>query len=255
MKHDYESSYARDDIDFLRSKGIIAGYGDGTFRPQETVPFERMCALLARIYRELDVDGRVQEILARAEPAVVRIRSEAGSGTGFLISAYGHIVTNWHVVSADLSKVSQFITVERKKRSTAEGWETFESCPATLVGYDAWDDLAVIKIACEGDLPWLPLSDTEAPEGSTIICLGFPLGYQHSVTRGVVSQDFQNMGWKSAILTDASVNPGNSGGPMLDLNGRVVGVNVAKYSGEAIDSMSLAVHLRCLRMLLEKLAT
>ncbi len=140
-----------------------------------------------------------------------------GSGSGFLFDALGHIVTNYHVIEG-----ADEITVS---------FERVECCSAEVVGVDPSTDLAVIRVRAE-DLPE-PLRLTNSDElrvGQFVVAIGNPFGLEQAMTFGIISAlgrviqspDGRFVG--EAIQTDAPVNPGNSGGPLLDLEGRVIGV-------------------------------
>lgn len=255
LMKDYAGSYAVHDIDYLRSIGIVVGYGDGTFRPTEAITFERMCAMLARTIRYNEgmvwrnVEKQIQRVIAAAEPAVVLTHCAAGVGTGSIIREDGYILTNWHCVAAadatGKKEIASNIEVGMLASSNA-GYETYKFYPATCVAYNTFDDLALLKIEKTG-LPTIPLAKITATEsfpveGTTVVCLGYPLGFQYSATTGIVSQNMQFLG-KPFIHTDAAINPGNSGGPMLDLTGQMIGVNVAKITGDTVDNYGLAVHM------------
>jgi serine protease Do len=155
-------------------------------------------------------------------------REATSLGSGFIISADGYIVTNNHVIAnpqAGSNPVGQ-ITVTLSDR---------KEYPATLVGRDATSDLAVLKISAPGNLPFVKFGDsTRTRVGDWVIAIGQPYGLGGTVTAGIVSALHRNIGQGGAydryIQTDASINQGNSGGPMFDLQGNVIGINNAIFS-------------------------
>ena len=142
-----------------------------------------------------------------------------GLGSGFVIEADGYIVTNNHVVE-DAAEVKVRLADERE----------FD---AEVIGTDPQTDLALIKIDATG-LPELALGDSDALRvGEDVIAVGNPFGLGGTVTRGIVSalgRDINAGPYVDFIQTDAAINRGNSGGPLLNLDGEVIGVNSAIYS-------------------------
>lgn len=139
------------------------------------------------------------------------------TGTGFIVREDGYIVTNAHVVKG-ASKINVTLNDKRQFQATA-------------IGVDSFSDLAVIKINTKG-LPTAEMgTSTSLRPGEFVIAIGSPMGYDHSVTLGIVSAVGRTVtdvnGNINFIQTDAAINPGNSGGPLLNMVGQVVGVNTA----------------------------
>ena len=170
----------------------------------------------------------VTGVVSLVAPAVAHVRVErtsrgrgvqAGSGSGFIITPDGYMVTNSHVAGgASLLEV----TLPDGRIAAAE-----------LVGDDPDSDLAVIKIGAAG-LSYVKLADTSAVRvGQIAIAIGSPYGFQHTVTAGIVSALGRSMRSQTGrlldniIQTDAALNPGSSGGPLVDSTGGVIGVNTA----------------------------
>ncbi len=199
----------------------------------------------------------VQELVKLVRPSVVRVsvtgrtgafgQANSGTGTGFVIDASGYILTNNHVVTLGGGSNAGAVKVD-----FADG----RSMDAKVVGRDELSDLAVLKVDASGLTP-LRFADPSSIEvGEDVVAVGFALDLEGNptVTRGVVSakdreiqetlDNGQAVSISGAIQTDAAVNPGNSGGPLLDLQGNVVGVNTAGLFGGArqpVQGISFAV--------------
>jgi putative serine protease PepD len=160
-------------------------------------------------------------VYAAASPSVVSVRTQSGSGTGFLVDSNGTIVTNAHVVG-DASQV--------QVRFQDDGDEH----TAQVLGVDASTDLAAIKVdaGAAGGVRPLQLADSDnAQVGDPVVAIGYPLGLDRTATAGIVSglereiQAPNGFSIDKVIQTDAPINPGNSGGPLLNARGQVIGVN------------------------------
>jgi len=147
-------------------------------------------------------------------------------GSGFIISPDGYVVTNNHVVApARPDAVVEQITVTLADRTEYE---------ATVVGRDALADIAVLKVNPRGPLPFVRFGDsTRARVGDWVVAIGNPFGLGGTVTAGIISAVHRNINsglYDRYIQTDASINSGNSGGPMFDIQGNVIGINTALIS-------------------------
>lgn len=161
---------------------------------------------------------------------------EAGTGSGFIIDAQkGYIVTNNHVIDG-----AQKITVSLSDGRTLD---------AKLVGADARTDLAVLQISDTKNLTAVTLGDSSKLEvGESVVAIGNPGGndFARSVTTGVISAtnrtlDIQGESSFGLIQTDAAINPGNSGGPLVDYQGKVIGINSAKYAQSGFEGMGFSI--------------
>jgi putative serine protease PepD len=169
------------------------------------------------------------DVAKRVLPATVMIQVDRGTGSGFLIDKDGRIVTNNHVVAAasDGSRIRVLYSDGRKVN-------------AVLVGRSPSYDIAVIKATGAGSVQPIELGDSEHVQvGEPVLALGSPLGLSGTVTEGIVSARNRPVivsessdadaptAYINAIQTDAQINPGSSGGPLVDAGGRVIGVNSA----------------------------
>lgn len=189
-------------------------------------------------YSQMIIDS-----LAKVKNAVVKIdvfkkvqgkMQRAGSGSGFIFSSDGLIFTNCHVV-----KGAEKIMVSLLNENEIE---------ASLVGQDPDTDLAILKIYSDG-YSVSKLGNADLLQiGQLVIAIGNPLGYQHTVTTGVVSalgrtlRSQNGMLVDNVIQSDAALNPGNSGGPMINTEGEVVGVNTAIIQGAQGLSFSVSIN-------------
>jgi serine protease Do len=166
------------------------------------------------------------ELFNRRGGGQPQTREAQSLGSGFIISADGYVVTNNHVVAPDNRAKLESITV-----TLADGTE-FE---ADLVGADPASDLAVLKIKANRIFPFVTFGDSAAARvGEWVVAIGNPFGLGGTVTSGIISAVYRNTGQGGAydryIQTDASINRGNSGGPLFDMRGNVIGINNAIFS-------------------------
>ncbi|MBA4179855.1 MAG: hypothetical protein C0506_04630 [Anaerolinea sp.] len=199
-----------------------------------------------------------QDLVKLAEPSVVRIATSSGVGTGFIADSDGYIVTNNHVIQTASGRNAATVTVTLSDGDEVTG---------RIVGADARSDLALVKIDRTG-LKALPIGSLEQTAvGQDVVAIGYALdltggeGPSYSVTRGIVSAKNRAIKENSPILgaiqTDAAINHGNSGGPLLNLFGEVVGVNTAiapdPNTGEVAPGIGFAVGADTVKAVYEQL--
>ena len=176
--------------------------------------------------------------------------TSAASGSGFILTEDGYIVTNYHVVEGATS-----VTV-----STYDG----KSHSASIIGYDESNDLAVLKIAATGLSPVVLGSSANLNVGDGVLAIGNPLGeLTFSLTAGVVSAlnrevTFSGGAVMDLIQTDCAINSGNSGGALFNYYGEVIGITNAKYSGSTssgstIDNIAFAIPIDSVRNIIESI--
>jgi serine protease Do len=212
------------------------------------------------------------DLVDRARPAVVHVRGIAppeepsgprssgdtertSIGTGFIINKDGTVVTNDHVVR----------NVTHLRVRLYDGQEL----PACVLGADAPTDIALLKVDAKRPLPVLPLGDSDAVRvGEAVVAIGNPFGFNNSVTAGIVSAKERVVdraamsgqtnaeAYSFFIQTDASINLGNSGGPLIDQRGEVIGVSAAFWAGHPLQpaqGIGFAIPINMAKALLPRL--
>jgi S1-C subfamily serine protease len=210
---------------------------------------------------ETTASGSISSLYDRVEPSVVQISPQftefdifrtplpsentaQGYGSGFVFNEQGHIVTNSHVVGA-LNSTAQVTFSDGR------------SFVATVIGDDVFADIAVLEInqtdiSEEGfDFIPLPTANSSTIEvGQAVVAIGYPfatsLGSKSTLSAGVISQTQRlilspDYGYQAVIQTDVDINPGSSGGPLLNMNGEVVGINTATFSQDTGTEINYAV--------------
>ncbi len=188
------------------------------------------------------INAATRSIAELTEPSVVHISTDArrrggwgrsSQGSGWVFDREGHIITNAHVV--------------RDGRRIRVQFSDSRTMTAQIIGMDETTDIAVLRVQDrEGLFPARRGRDVRVRQGDRVYAFGSPFGFKFSMSEGIVSgvgRDPQDVirtprgGYTNFIQTDAAVNPGNSGGPLIDINGRVVGMNVAIATGSDADGV------------------
>ena len=170
------------------------------------------------------------QVYAMNQQAVVLIETDVATGSGFVLTEDGYVVTNYHVVEDG-----------RTIHVVLHDWSSYE---ARLVGYDANNDVALLKMEGEGFRPVTLGSSDALIVGDRVAAIGNPLGELTStLTVGYVSAKERDVSTDSAVInmiqTDCAINSGNSGGPLFNMKGEVVGITTAKYSGMSASGASI----------------
>lgn len=190
------------------------------------------------------------------EPSVVGIKTNMiqsnifgssvaeGQGSGVIVDPAGYIVTNFHVICENGRLVDGVVVCLSDGRNISEG--------ISLIGFDEKLDVAILKVEADG-LSAIKWGDSKALNvGDAVLALGNPYGLAHTVTKGIVSAkerfiyDANGVVTQEFLQTDAAVNPGNSGGALVDEQGRLVGINTAIY-GQQYQGISFAIPVERVR--------
>ena len=214
----------------LTGCATLAGDGSGTVLRAK----DRVAPALVHI-------RPVKEVFARGQREEVMI-----VGSGFIISPDGYVVTNEHVAGE-----SKFVKCVLSDRDEVE---------AAVVGVDPYTDIAVLKLNVDRRLPCVKLGNSDALEsGQTVIALGSPHGLARSVSKGIVSvtdryledDEFTSAAYHTWIQTDAAINFGNSGGPLVNIKGEVVGVNARMLRGA--ENVGFAIPINTVKEVVEQI--
>jgi hypothetical protein len=179
---------------------------------------------------ELKSEPPLEDVIARAKPAVVRLKGLSKSGSGFFVTEKGVIATNAHLARGEGSLLAIL----------PEG----EQLAANIIHIDADRDIALVKVDGD-DFPYLSLATaSNVRQGETVIAIGNPGdAMPFAVTKGIVSAvgKFSAAGPGIWIQTDATINPGNSGGPLLNARGQVIGINTLKLEKRSVSGIGFAI--------------
>lgn len=234
--------------------GVVAG-GLAAWLILRQTPQEPVVAVQTPLisYSE-ETEASAAAVYRAVAPSVVTITvtdedrpRQFGTGTGIIIDAQGHILTNNHVIS----------NVDTVLVRTLDGSSFF----ARIIGRDPHTDLAVIRAEFPpGALPVARFGDSgDVQPGDPVFAIGAPYGLGHSITSGIVSgveRTYRNRGNQvaGAIQSDAAINPGNSGGPLLNANGEVIGINTAiQTTTEGFMGVGLSIPSNLVQSLLPRL--
>lgn len=213
----------------LAAAGLLAAGcsgGDGGEGSRTVTTTETVAAARGAGGEDGGVFARIPEIVQEVSPSVVAVlRADGGQGSGVIWDESGIVVTNNHVVEGAAEIAVAFATGTR--------------VPAQVRATDPRTDLAVLEVGRDG-LPPAQFSDQLPQVGELAVALGNPLGFENTVSAGIVSglhREIPSGGRTPALIdliqTDAAISPGNSGGALVDADGRVIGINVAYIPPEA----------------------
>ena len=177
-----------------------------------------------------DEETTVIRVAREITPTVVSVSRQGGSGSGVIVSRDGVVLTNAHVVG--------------RASAVQVGLADGRSLRGRVIGMDETIDVAVVRVEAS-NLPAAPIGDSDRLEvGQSAIAIGNPLGLERTVTSGVVSavnRSPRGFDLAGLIQTDAAISPGNSGGPLVDSRGRVIGINTAVLAGAGASGLGFAV--------------
>ena len=180
----------------------------------------------------------------RQKPRKDKDYKQTAMGSGFIVSSDGYVLTNNHVIE-DATEITVKLADDREFK-------------AELVGTDPASEVAVLKIVDDDDFAVLELADSDELEvGEWVLAIGNPFGLSHTVTAGIVSakgrSGFGLADYENFIQTDAAINRGNSGGPLINLDGKVVGINTAIIGAQGNVGIGLAIPINLAKNVYEQL--
>lgn len=216
------SRWSYKSIETVTKAGLMSGYPDGTFQPEKSLTREEMASILHRL---LFRDGLFNDTLPQVVPSVVLVHRGDALGSGACIHSTdnaSYIITNAHVVGDK----AEFTLIKD------DGTPNFTG---TLIAKDAELDLAIIKATRV--LPPLAFSGKDPDPGEPVAAIGSPLGLTESVAVGIISSTKRD----KYLQIDVPVNPGNSGGPLINERGEIVGVVTSKIVDIAVEGIAFAI--------------
>ena len=178
-------------------------------------------------------------------PAVVLVKTASGMGSGFFINKDGYIVTNFHVIAGEKKiSVTQFLQEDQILRRVVHK-------EVEIVATAPFHDIAVLRIQePAGEItPVIFAAEEELDIGETVFAIGNPLGLERTVTEGVLSQTHRNFGGILYLQIDVPVNPGNSGGPLFNARGQVIGV--INMGASTMEGLNFAIPARHVTYILD----
>lgn len=202
----------------LPKKSVLAHEAEGA--PGEAAP-EKATRAEGQLWSAIDrPEASVKVNVERTASAVVFIRTPSAWGSGFIITPDGYVITNDHMIQGE-TKITVMI-FEKADDGTLRKRIVDD---ARIVAMDPGEDLALLKLEGEKDLPIAYLGDSENVRvGQSCYAIGNPRGLERSVSEGIISTLKRIMDGRTHLQTTAAVNPGNSGGPLFNLKGEVIGV-------------------------------
>lgn len=192
----------------------------------------------------------VSELVSEFGEGVVLIETSTGLGSGFFIHGDGYLITNEHVITGDTEiKVTVF------EEARSEGKELLRTLyeDVEIISVSSEWDLALLKIkGSDKSFKSLPIgSGADLDQGQRVFAVGSPLGFERSVSEGIVSLKNRVMQGRLLIQTTAEINPGNSGGPLLNLYGEVVGVNNLKIVAFGAEGLGFSIPAEMVKLFIE----
>ncbi len=256
---DTKNHWAEESIKRAAELGLLAGYEDGSFKPEQPITRAETATIAMRLYDR--TKESFEDLIARAEPAVLTVSNLStgaiGSGTSI---GRGFVLTNAHVVLDDQGKTTWHYGVRWDSWSYDETANLkYAEGPCVFVAPEV--DLAIIRVDIgpgRDAMPVLVLGDAGlVRRGMPCAVIGSPVGLAGTVTSGIVSYVGRKLSYEVApgvkasfadlIQTDAPINPGNSGGALVNRKGELIGVPSVKLSEVGIEGLGFAIGLETIR--------
>ena len=171
----------------------------------------------------------ISQMVRQSMPAVITVISGNRQGSGFFVSPDGLVLTNSHVIQSQSAQIR---------------FPNGNSVAAMVLRNDPDKDLALLKANAGSNYPTLPMGDSDkAVQGESVITIGSPIGLEGTVTRGIISAIRKAPNGVTFIQIDAAINQGNSGGPLLNKAGQVIGINTGKPSQPGMERLGFAISI------------
>jgi serine protease Do len=186
---------------------------------------------LYRSSKSATAEKSVRDLVTQLGEAVVQVRTPGGLGSGFFINEDGYLITNFHVIEGE-TQISLEVFHQENGQLERKVYKQVR-----IVAMNKFQDLALLKVEDKNasKFAWVPLGESDAlAVGERVFAIGSPLGFERTVTEGIVSTKTRQFQGELYIQTTTQINPGNSGGPLFNLKGEVTGVTNMKVFGEGL---------------------
>ncbi len=229
-------------INYKNTQSIAEEDSNGSLLPQPPFSVNETTSL-ADIYENV-IDSVVTVKCQSIGSSSFPFGTADGIGSGFIVTDQGHIITNYHVISA-ASKISVVLN-------------NGNTYTANVIGYDSKTDIAIIKISPEEKLTVAYIGDSSRSRaGDCVFAIGTPHSYElhGTITRGIISYSGRKLSSSTAeyLQTDSAMSPGNSGGPLFNMAGEVVGINTSKVTTGSVENIGFAISSKTFKPIVENI--
>lgn len=248
-------------IKWTVDNNVMSGRGEGIFAPNDNITRAEFANALMRYHLHMvnelpSLQDMNIKTTKKNKPAIIVIESDNSIGSGFFITDDGCALTNFHVIADENNEISKNLKAKVLLKDNTHTFETTTNHEVEVIAYDSWEDLALIKVNIDKPVHYLNLADKQPPEGSFVLSMGHPFGYQFTTNFGIISQDCQLLGFWGMMQSDAAISGGNSGGALVSVyTGELVGIptrKAEKKNGRIGEGLNFSIPLINIKAFIEK---